>query len=74
MIYIVRHGETQWNAQGRIQGRRDIELNDNGRRQAEKAGQELSGPLFSYHDHITVIKSEGNRSDPGKVCGSERSA
>ena len=47
MIYIVRHGETQWNAQGRIQGRRDIELNDNGRRQAEKAGQELSGRSFS---------------------------
>lgn len=46
MIYIVRHGETQWNAQGRIQGRRDIELNDNGRRQAEKAGQELSGRSF----------------------------
>lgn len=46
MIYIVRHGETQWNAQGRIQGRRDIELNDNGRRQAEKAGQELSSRSF----------------------------
>ena len=46
MIYIVRHGETQWNAEGRIQGRRDIELNENGRRQAEAAAEALRGKTF----------------------------
>ena len=46
MIYIVRHGETQWNADGRIQGRRDIELNENGRRQAEAAAEALRGKSF----------------------------
>jgi len=33
-ICIVRHGETDWNAQKRFQGREDIELNENGKGQA----------------------------------------
>jgi broad specificity phosphatase PhoE len=37
-IYYIRHGETEWNAQGRLQGTQDIGLNDLGRKQAEKAG------------------------------------
>ena len=37
-IYYIRHGETSWNAEGRLQGARDIPLNDLGRRQAAQAG------------------------------------
>ena len=37
-IYYIRHGETEWNALGRLQGTRDIPLNDLGRKQAAKAG------------------------------------
>ena len=37
-IYYIRHGETAWNALGRLQGAQDIPLNDLGRRQATEAG------------------------------------
>jgi 2,3-bisphosphoglycerate-dependent phosphoglycerate mutase len=34
-LYLVRHGETIWNANRRFQGHRDISLNETGRAQAE---------------------------------------
>ena len=38
-LVFLRHGETDWNAEGRLQGRQDIPLNPTGRRQAETAGR-----------------------------------
>ena len=35
-IYFLRHGETDYNAAGRLQGRRDIPLNAKGRGQAAR--------------------------------------
>ncbi|QCI65069.1 histidine phosphatase family protein [Phreatobacter stygius] len=42
IIYFVRHGETDWNAEGRLQGQRDIPLNDLGRVQAEEVAGVLT--------------------------------
>lgn len=50
VIYYIRHGETQWNADGRLQGEQDIPLNDVGRKQAAHAGRVLAG-LFERHGH-----------------------
>jgi probable phosphoglycerate mutase len=44
-IYYIRHGETQWNADGRLQGAQDTALNDLGRRQAGEAGHILGDRL-----------------------------
>lgn len=33
-LYILRHGETLWNQQGRFQGQKDSPLTDKGRQQA----------------------------------------
>ena len=45
-IYYIRHGETAWNAEGKLQGTQDIPLNDLGRKQAANSGAILAG-LFS---------------------------
>ncbi len=46
MIYIVRHGQTDWNVKGIYQGRIDIPLNETGREQARKTKKELEGIKF----------------------------
>jgi len=45
-IYYVRHGETDWNVAGRLQGRHDVPLNARGRAQATHCGDILHG-LFA---------------------------
>ena len=41
VIYYVRHGLTDWNVEGRLQGRHDVPLNDQGRAQAVRCGEIL---------------------------------
>jgi probable phosphoglycerate mutase len=48
-IIAVRHGETAWNVDTRIQGQLDIGLNDTGRWQAERAALALAEEAI---DHI----------------------
>jgi broad specificity phosphatase PhoE len=45
VIYYIRHGETSWNAAGRLQGAQDTALNELGRSQAVQAGRILVGLL-----------------------------
>ena len=41
LVYVARHGETDWNAVNRWQGHTDIPLNDRGRAQARALAQRL---------------------------------
>lgn len=49
---LIRHGQTDWNAQRRLQGSSDIPLNDVGRGQARNAVAALSGPEWD-----TIVSS-----------------
>jgi probable phosphoglycerate mutase len=42
-LLLVRHGETDWNADGRLQGHTDRPLSEFGRRQAQQLAAELGG-------------------------------
>jgi len=46
VLYYIRHGETDYNVEARLQGRRDTELNARGREQAKDCG-ELLRDLFA---------------------------
>ncbi len=41
-LYLVRHGETDWNLESRIQGQTDTPMNENGRRQAQELAEQVS--------------------------------
>jgi len=43
LVYIVRHGQTAWNAEYRLQGQADTDLNVLGREQAARNGERLRG-------------------------------
>ena len=71
VIYYVRHGQTDWNAELRFQGRQDIPLNDTGRAQASENGRKLarllpdvngvdfiSSPLSRTRETMARIRSE----------------
>lgn len=42
-LYLVRHGETEWNKENLFQGQSDIDLNETGIKQAEKLRDHLNG-------------------------------
>ena len=69
MIYVIRHGETKWNALNKVLGRTDIPLNSNGIRQAKeiagmlrdlKIDVFLSSPLTRARQPADIISCEVN--------------
>ncbi len=69
-LYLIRHGETDWNRDARYQGQRDIPLNDTGRAQSRRQGKALlalmpdlakfdfvSSPLGRAVETMQIIRS-----------------
>lgn len=65
-IYIVRHGFTLWNGDGKLQGKQDTELSDIGRTQGRILGERLksvpikkiySSPLKRAYETASIINS-----------------
>jgi broad specificity phosphatase PhoE len=48
-LYVIRHGETDWNKEGMLQGQRDIPLNEQGEKDAHRSGDILSTLIDVYN-------------------------
>jgi broad specificity phosphatase PhoE len=55
IIYYIRHGETEWNSLGRLQGTRDVPLNERGRGQASQAARTLAAVLSRDGHEVTAL-------------------
>lgn len=53
-IVLVRHGETDWNVAGRLQGQTDIPLNPKGRDQADAVGRALAQSGLDLSGHAFI--------------------
>ena len=76
LLYLVRHGETDWNRARRIQGSTDIVLNDRGREQAAASGRLLArrqwdaiyaSPLSRAFETASIIAAEVGLAAPAVV-------
>ncbi|MCB1378194.1 MAG: histidine phosphatase family protein [Alphaproteobacteria bacterium] len=68
-VYFIRHGETDWNRQGLIQGWTDTDLNDHGHRQAAAVGRLLAdSPEFSPEFNFVVSPLRRARQTMGHVA------
>lgn len=66
-LYMIRHGETEWNVKRRFQGRSDIPLNDEGRRLAHVTAKAMAdipftrvytSPLKRAYETAMIIKGK----------------
>ena len=52
-LYLIRHGQTLWNSEGKIQGKTDIPLNETGLLQAELLAEAME--RYDYLSKLTDL-------------------
>lgn len=67
-FWLIRHGETQWNADRRLQGWRDIPLNDAGLRQARQLGLVLRPPHFVTDIDVILSSDLGRAAETARIA------
>jgi len=70
-IIAVRHGETSWNAEARIQGQTDIGLNQTGRWQAQRLGQALAAEAISAVYSSDLQRASATAEPIAQAAGTE---
>ena len=67
-ILFVRHGETDWNVEGRLQGQTDIPLNALGRFQAEDVGRRLAKLIDTPADSKWLVSPLGRTRETAEIA------
>lgn len=58
LLYLVRHGQTEWNLAGKMQGRQDSPLTDLGKEQAKSAAEELKDISLNHCYHSPMGRTK----------------
>jgi broad specificity phosphatase PhoE len=66
-LALTRHGQTDWNAQGRFQGSSDVPLNDTGRGQATEAALRFDGSEW----HAVVSSPLSRAEETARILAAE---
>ena len=67
-LYITRHGETEWNLQGRVQGSKDSDLTNKGKEQATKLRKYLEGTSID----VIFSSSSGRAYNTARIIAENR--
>lgn len=67
-IYLIRHGQTDWNIQGKIQGSHDIPLNETGCRQAQRLAKGMSSHTVKRIFASPLVRA----AETAKILGKEK--
>lgn len=67
-FWLIRHGETDWNAQRRLQGWRDIPLNAKGVHQAEKLADALHPPGFNVNVDVIISSDLSRAAETARIA------
>ncbi len=70
-VFVVRHGETAWNVDKRIQGHLDVPLNERGRWQAERLAQALAGEQLAAVYSSDLQRARDTAAAVAAACGVE---
>jgi probable phosphoglycerate mutase len=67
-FWLIRHGETEWNALRRLQGWLDIPLSETGRQQARQLGSFLQSSSFDHTIHAVVSSDLSRASETARLA------
>ena len=60
-LVLLRHGESMWNKENRFTGWTDVDLSENGVKEAENAGKLLKDKGYTFDVSFTSILKRANR-------------
>ena len=67
LIFLIRHGQTEWNREARLQGRRDSPLTEEGRAQARRMGLMLRQMVAEHDDWLVQSSPLGRAHDTARI-------
>ncbi len=70
-LTIVRHGQSEWNLQNKFTGWVDVELTEQGREEARRAGEQLKGEAFDEAYTSDLKRAQNTLSMILEVSGQE---